>query len=622
MSFDVTVKSCLKLSPIALSLILPRSLLALEKIDDPIVITADRIRSKTDLSSNDVKIFSEKDIYGSKKFDLPEILKQESDLSIISSGASGSSASLFLRGTDSSHVLVVLDGIVLNDPSNPNRQFDISKLSLINIEKVEVLKGSQGLGFGSNAIGGVIFITSKKPTANQSAGSGYLEVGSYQTVNTGFDFQKGFQDFMTSFGLQYLKTSGFSAADEALNPNAEADGNKRLSLNFNTYKNLGRDLKINTFINYINYQSDLDDGGGSGFDTPNFTQTGEDFHGKFEFEKLWLNSGATTNLSLTSSTHHRHDKNKFDAHFPNSFNLDTIASGELNTLAISHTYFPIEELTQNINLEYSKESDNFRNSNENSSVFIYHQLEIEKNLLNLGVRLDHNQIFKNFLTYKAGLSHKFEIMLARFSHSTGFKAPSLNQLFDPQYGNKNLSPEKSQSFELGFDYTIAHNIQSSSTLYSTFIQDRHTYMPVTYVNINGGKAEIYGIEQKTNFKINHMMSNQLSFNALKTKDLTTQKSLARRADFSLKNNFEITPSDSHRISYDFSIVSTRADVDNAGNSVNMPAYQLHDINYFYQSVKNAEYYLKLKNIFNRKYQETYGYGTAGRNFSLGAQIKF
>ena len=147
---------------------------------DEIVITADRIKSSPYLATSQVKVFDSKEI--SQHSSLSSLLEEQSDLSLVTSGPSGGTTSLFLRGNDSSHLLVIIDGIIMNDPSNPNRQFDLGRLSLTSVKKIELLKGSQGILYGSNAIGGVLLITTK----DEAAHSMKVTLDSFSKINTNY----------------------------------------------------------------------------------------------------------------------------------------------------------------------------------------------------------------------------------------------------------------------------------------------------------------------------------------------------------------------------------------------------------------------------------------------------
>lgn len=130
----------------------------------------------------------------------------------------------------------------MNDPSNPNRQFDLGRLSLNNIERVEVLKGSQGLLYGSNAIGGVILITTKKAKQDFS-GSAQIDYGTFNTSNSAINVQKKINQTAMSFGIDHLKSDGFSAANSNLNPNADDDGEKRTTVSAGLNQALGKKVK-------------------------------------------------------------------------------------------------------------------------------------------------------------------------------------------------------------------------------------------------------------------------------------------------------------------------------------------------------------------------------------------
>ncbi len=616
MSFDIWAKLNLKIT--LLPFLICGTIFA---SDDVILITADRINSFSDKSSSDVRIIDSEEISKSSTRLLSDLLKKESDLNIISSGADSSSASLFLRGSDSSHTLVIIDGIIMNDPSNPNKQFDFGKLSLNNIDKIEILKGSQGLGFGSNAIGGVISITTKKAKTKVLSGESFFDYGSFKTLNIGTNFQKKINDNIgISFGTDFLSTEGYSAADEKLNLNADKDGNQRIGFDLNSTSKLSENYDLDTVVRYSHSSSDLDKGGGAGNDDPNDKQIEDEIYSKLQLSKNWIAGNAQTKFSYNFSKHKRLLKVLPDSNHPESSN--TLNVGYLKTISANHTYYLSNKITQNLNIDFQEESDQVGNYNQNISGFLYHQYELESNIFNFGLRLDHNKFFNDHLTYKVAAGQILDSNLIKLSYSTGFRAPSLNQLFDQNYGNKDLRPEKSQSLELSIEKKWIELLRSNSTLFFTTILDRLSYLPNTFKNINLGKAEILGLENKVNYDWLNNFSQSLAFTLLKTRDLNLGQKLPRRPDVNIKNNFEYLAGDFNHFNFEFSYVGHRNDVDNFGNLVKMSSYILSNLNYRYIANSKNDFYLKIKNIFNESYEEIYGFGTGGRSITIGASRSY
>ena len=581
--------------------------------DSTIIVTADRIKSSLDKSPSDIKVFESPEI--EKAASITELLSTQSDLKMAQSGPMGANTSLFLRGSDSSHTLVIIDGITMNDPSNPNRQFDLGRLSLNNIERIEILKGSQGLLYGSNAIGGVILITTKKGQ-KEFTGSALVDYGTFNTFNSAVNVQKKFNQTAMSFGIDHLKTDGFSAANSNVNPNADDDGQKRTTLSAGLNQDLGEKSEI--VLNYrgVFDEADLDKGGGVGSDDPNDTQRSEEHYLKAGYNYNW--PGAETQLALTRSTHHRTLSVLPDP-------IDSTASavtskGEINSIAINHTQYTTDKLTQNINFDYTHEEDQLDNFNENLSLFLYNRYEVDTNIFNLGLRVDSNKFFGEHLTYKAAYMHNFEPALLKMSYSTGFRAPSLNQLYDPTYGNKNLNPEESQSAEIGFEIPFVIHV-NTATLFYTELDNRLSYDPVTFINQNRGRSRVIGFENVFDTTLSPDMKLGIATTWMNARDLTAKQKLVRRPNFSAKVIFNYKV-DKHSVTTEGDFTGKRPDIDNLGNQVSLGSNLVFNMNYAYNFTEKFSTYAKVRNILDKDYEDIYGYGTGGRAATLGLKYIF
>lgn len=580
-----------------------------------IIVTADRIKSSFEKSPSDIRVFSVEEI--TRADTIIDLLKTESDLQIAQSGGTGSNASLFLRGSESSHTLVVIDGIVMNDPSNPNRQFDIGRLSLNNIERVEILKGSQGLLYGSNAIGGVIVITSKQAQGEQLSGSTSVDYGSFNSLGGAANAQKKFGRLALSLGIDYFQTDGFSAANLSSNPNADDDGEKRLTLSFSANQSITKNTEAIFNYHFMKDDIDLDIGGGPGSDDPNDFQLTEEQYLKSGIKQFW-NSGET-HFYYTRNSHNRTLNTLPDA--ASTTRSSVVSKGVVDTFAINHTQYTSEFLTQNLNIDFQHEEDQSGRFNENISSFLYNRFEAGNNIFNIGARLDSNKYFGEYLTYKTAYLYNFNQNIFKASYSTGFRAPSLNQLYDPIYGNKNLNPEKSQSAEMGIDIPMGFDNKYTGTLFYTELKNRLSYDPVTFVNQNRGRARIVGLENRIDIHISRFTSANLSATWLSAKDMTSKEKLVRRPDLSGRAGLNYQY-ESHTSSIDFNYTGKRNDVDNSGNIVKMKAHSSFDLEYKYAFNQVWSANGKVKNILNKYYEDIYGYGTGGRAATLGMKYIF
>ncbi|MBM3252683.1 MAG: TonB-dependent receptor [Candidatus Omnitrophica bacterium] len=277
--------------------------------------------------------------------------------------------------------------------------------------------------------------------------------------------------------------------------------------------------------------------------------------------------------------------------------------------------------------EYEEERGAHRNVNRrtvnNKALYIQNQLTLwEKSFTTLGIRVDDNQSFGSDINYKLSSSYLFERINTRLKSNfgTGFKAPSLFQLYDPTYGNSCLTPDESLSYDLALEKNFTENVLVGAGYFHNLFKNMVDYDFDTNRYRNIGKAKTAGSE--LNFSITPFKKNKIdcAYTRTNTRNNSTGKELARRPkdrfslniDWDLFKNLKITSSLNyfgHRW-------------DNTSNTEKMKPYARIDLSAGYKVTENFDIFCTIENLLNKKYEEVRGYATAGFSFFAGVKKTF
>ena len=439
-----------------------------------IVVTPTRTERDVNDSASPVTVITREQIAAKKSFDILDVLRQTPGLSIAQSGTFGKSASVFLRGAASSQTLVLLDGVRANSPSDG--RFDFGTVPVENVERIEVLRGPQGALYGADAIGGVINIITRRGRGPLQTG-GALEYGSQSTnkqiVNVrgslGKDNRTGI-----SFSASRLDTNGFFDNDDFRSLNASL--------------RLDRALNANSQLSFIGR---IEDGKGGtpgqrflSFD-PNARSSPRLLNGTLQFTNTALNGTRVTrrdrvSLGLTHRTLSFNDPLNPGAQFP-SFTTSDLRDQVL--VGDAQTTFERGPHALSLGGELRRESakgdsdSTFGPSNFDQATTtraIWAQDEYTRGKLSLvpGVRYEDNSQYGGDLNGR--LAAAYELRAGgriKASAATGFRAPSINELYFPNFGNPNLNPEQSTGFEIGYERPTTRGGRVEVTAFTTRYRD-------------------------------------------------------------------------------------------------------------------------------------------------------
>lgn len=576
---------------------------------DPIIVS-----SKTETSSSSVT--SSHQVLSSSEFNKEnlstaiETLRSVPGIYINQTGGPGAQASIYIRGSEVRHVLILIDGVKVNDPSNPDKQFNAANLSSLDIEKVEVIKGAQSVLYGSDAIGGVINVITKKGEPKQSV---EVEVGFQKQISGSVSVVK--DRSVTYLNAYHAESEGISAKKDE----DELDGYNKQGFTINhshSFEKVEAHWMIKMMKDFVE-----DDGYDASFKFVDDKEANSKSLQQIYKQALTFQTNGGTlkhNISLNKTDrlvkYYNTTKSKY---------VETSYTGSSLTQDLHWLKrFGIGEAVVGFSHEYESFDQSGIDKKKANLYSLYTSVnhKLRQYIFNIGLRSDSHESFGSIFTYNIGFGKKFSgRKQIKLNHATGFKAPSIYQLYVPydgayKVGNEDLQPEKSRTFDLSFKQMGKNHYEV--TLFNNFIYDYFYYATDGYSN--KGSFNSQGIELSAGQK-----TKSLSFKegiTLAEFDLSGDDKVLRRPEQKIDLGIEHNLNDLISLGYDWRWISKRHDK-SAGKRVKLEAYDISNISLRYKRGSHA-YQLGVNNLFDREYEDIYDYGTPGITLFAKAQFNY
>ena len=400
-----------------------------------IVVSATKTKTTLKKIGHSIEVVTQKQIKDSGFHQLTDLLKTIPSLFVTSNGGPGSVSSLFLRGSNSEFTLFLVDGIKVHDNSSPARGASFQNISLDNVERIEILKGSQSSIWGSDAMAGVVNVITKSGQ-NLDSSEAFLEYGSFSSLRSRLSFSGGTELLNYYFNINRVNSDGFSSKSE-----------KRANVENDPYKSLNIDLKLdfkgssdqNTSVIIKRAESTKDYDGSNneyGFQSDStqtiFALSHDRIGGDGAYEEKYQFSSANLSRDMLSTGN---DPDHYD-------------SKEQN-FSFLRTYF-LDKHTISTGLEHSNSSAFFKtkwskldtNKTKIQSIFFNDLIDFNEEFkLQIGGRRDNISGYGSHSTYRISPSYLHNKTRLYSSYSTAFKAPTLYQKFKG-LGKKDLKEPK------------------------------------------------------------------------------------------------------------------------------------------------------------------------------------
>ena len=602
---------------------------------DQITVSANRVFTPVNETGAIVDVIDEEIIQNKKATFLTQILSTTPGISVSQNGPVGSTTEIKIRGYGSKYIKVYYDGIDIADVTGVEVKPYIVGIPSNNLKKIEILQGSQSALYGSEAVGGVLFLETKD-LKEKNDSSINVQYGSYNTKS--LSISTGYQIEGTKLGLRFSNTEsdGYSAL-ETSKEGAENDGyfNREISIKTLTDFNNGASFSLNLLntFNKGDYDGFMGDAENYYYEQLNQGLGAKlSIKGKNSDQKFGLNFYKTdrTQFSPFASTEYYGNRGSIDYQILQNFNFGRGIFGlaaETNTVEINKTDKVVNNYASFISL-LTKPINNAS--------------------LDTTIRLDDHSVFGQKITGRiTGTYQPNKDLVIKVGSGTGFRAPSLDEMYgqynvnDPSnfradsngdftvlYGNPLLKPENSTSMDAGFSYRInKFNAVLSGSIFNIKIDNAISWDPEDPTdwydgkyNQLGSKSERKGYDLRLNTSINSNSKFGISY-ANTTDENGNSVSNIPKQVINVSLFSKVT--DKLSINGELQSVSELTGVKSDGSGVvPLKDYNLLNAKLSYLLNGNSKIYLNGENLLDETYETSSGYGTAKRSFYLGYERQF
>ncbi|MBU4230755.1 MAG: TonB-dependent receptor [Proteobacteria bacterium] len=610
---------------------------------DEVVVTATRTPATlAQIGGSTVTVITAQELEDKQLLTVEEALKGVPGLDVVANGGLGTSTSIFIRGADSKNTLVLVDGVMFNDPSEANRGANLANLTTDNVERIEIVRGPMSVLYGSNATAGVINIITKQGSGRPGY---YLggEAGSHGTWKTYGGASGALERFNYALNLSRTESQGFSTADDKNDriphvngSTSETDGWENSTFSGKMGFLVTPDFDVSATARYMDSRVDIDSSV-SGYLQDNKVASPKDKYidskemlSKFNVHNRLMDGQFDSNLYYQQTDKERVIVDDYGRSLYNGESAEvgwqgTMASFKANTVTLGVSYFDEQMDSSGGFTVIDKQSANVASSWLQDRISLGDSFNVVA-----GARLDDHDRFGSATTYRVSPSYVFATTgtTLKAAYGTGFRAPSLFELYAPGYGNSALQAEKSKGGDVGIEQELlGEKLTLGITYFQTKFDNLIQYDSATWKYAQAtGESTTQGVESFVRLRPLTSLDVTVAHTYTDTEDASGVR-LARRplnkASLSAAYRF----SERLRGNVDLVWVGERDESSYAkdmyGNRVyTLDSYTVVNVAGSYALTPHLDLHGRIDNLFNERYEEAWSYATPGLSVYGGAKFHF
>ena len=616
------ISSSLVLGLTLLSFNLQASAANTQRVEE-VIVSASLLPLEVARSANAITVIDSEQIKSRAALSVSDLLRDVPGLAVSRSGVLGSLTDIRARGAEANHLLVLVDGVEINDPSQGD-QLNWGTLSTTGIERIEIVRGPQSSMRGSDAIAGIINIITASAEKPFSANV-YSETGSWSTARNGFSLGHQSETFNVRLDASYVESEGNNI--RPLTGSTDRDGYRNTGVNLKAKYQLNEQTALSFTRRYANGMAEFDDS----FSEDHYS----DFNRDITQIKSSFNSASGLWSHSASIAVANFENDNFNAGSPNG----STESSKQNYSYIGSRFW--EVANQRLSLALKREEEEFKQfggwasgvdanrfvERNTDSVALEYRFDPSDSItLALSSRYEDNDQFKSSTTQRfEAIYRHHENLRFRGAWGTAVKNPTFTELYGIYGGfqsNPNLIPEKSKSWELGFDRGLLEGrLEFGATYFDAQLENEISGFGMPQ-NADG-LSERQGVELSSSLVVNDGLSVTAAYTYTDSIDASGVDEKRRPKNIGSINLAWQAHSDTK---VNLNVQHNGSQIDSAlawgDPDVTLKAFTLVNMNVAYSPSNSLDVYMSLNNLFDEDYQEVNGYATLGFGANLGLRYKF